>query len=445
MKDFFENISKLLPEDELSDFKNACNISLRKSIRFLKRINQEKLFTGFTGDTYKLEEQIKWEERGFYLDKNSRASKSLDYIRGDFYIQEAAAMYPVSSLFNYIKLNDNQFFINKSENKNVKYILDYSASPGGKTIQLADYFTDSIIVSNEIINGRLSALKANIIRNKLTNIILLNQNSTFYEKSNLHFDIILADLPCSGETLIFKKKIYSPDWSYKEVLFNSKRQKKICSDLLRILDLNSYFLYSTCTFSEEENEKIVEFLQDNGLKELNSKRLWPHRDNCAGGFSSILQNSKIKNISNLKSKDYISEQTSRILKILAKNPIFDLDKISKNGYLYQKDNVIYLFSFPEVLKILYDNCILLGLPLAKIESYGIIPLWNSLDYSKDDKNFIFEDDDLIRLSKGEDLRNSSIKGEDGYFVIGDSQSNLFLVKKVENNIKNLIPSFLIIK
>lgn len=444
MNNFFDHISNILPENEVQKLVESCNLPIRKSIRFLSYSKKDKKIAGYNGDTYILEEKIYWTEDGFYVDKNSRPSKSLDYLRGDFYIQEAAAMYPVSFLSNYIKNNDNNYYKSCFENKEFPtYILDYSSSPGGKTLQLADYFPYSIILANEIIKGRVFPLYTNIIRAKLKNIILLNQPFEFFEKSNFKFNIILADLPCSGQTLIFKKKLDIKSYKFNEIKFNSKRQKKISSLLIKLLRENALFLYSTCTFSKEENEDIVEFLMNNNLELIHQKRLWPHIDNCAGGFSSLLKNNG--NSTNFDKFEYIENQTEKLLKLLEKNPFFDLNKIKNSGFLYQKENKIFLFSFPKLLKYFFDNAILIGQPIAIIEKYGIVPLWNSIDYVKDDLTIEIEPNLLLKLLRGEDLQRLSAKKDSDYFVIRDKESGLFLVKLAENGVKNLIPEFLMIK
>ena len=462
MNSFFEHLAKILPENQLKEFELACNRPLIKSIRFLSRVDSRKKIIGYIGDTYKLESKVSWDENGFYLAKDSRPSLSLDYIRGYFYIQDASSMFPVAQLSRILK---NQDFFAKNNLYN-KYILDYAASPGGKTIQLADLFEDCIIISNDVIKGRISALYSNIIRSKLTNIILLNKDALFFGKINLLFDIILADLPCSGESLIYKKKLDFKDWNLNEVIFNSKRQKKICSDLLNIVKKDGFLVYSTCTFSKEENEDIVDFIINNNFKNIEIKRLWPHIDNCAGGFCAFLRNDEKENHNKVIDNDkylkelpqsyYIYENTDKLIKQLDKISFFDSDKIKNKGYLFQKDNFIFLFSFPKILKIFYDNCMIFGLPIAKIEKYGIVPLWNGLDYANKNSTINIAKNYLEKLSKGEDLKYIDLiydidKNEkpnnnlNRYIVFKDNESELFLVKESENGIKNLIPSFMMIK
>ncbi len=442
MNKFFQHLLKILPEDDINNFINACNINLNKSIRFFNRVSKTKKVIGYSGDTYKISSKIEWDQNGFYLDQFSRPSKSIDYIKGDFYIQEAASMYPVGFLYRY--LNENTYENNNLEDNN-SYILDYSASPGGKTVQIADCFPDSVIISNDVIKSRIGALYSNIIRSKLFNIVLLNEDFSFFENNNLMFDIILADLPCSNETLIYKNKKKIEDWNLKEVLFNSKRQKKICANLINLCKSEGLFLYSTCTFSVEENEQIVDFIVKNNFSLIHQKRLWPHKDNCAGGFSSLLKSSTKQNSSFSVNQDYIYENTDKIFKILSKLNFFDYQKIKKKGYLYQKQNYIYLFSFPKILKKYYDNAVIFGLPIAKIENYGILPLFNAVDLANEQSTIKITKDNLEKLSKGEDLQDKNIGNLNRFIVFANDDCPIFLVKASSNGVKNLIPSNMIIR
>ena len=184
MNNFIKHISEILPENEINEFENSCYLTFRKSIRFFSYAKDHKKRIGYNDDFYSIEEKVEWTDDGFYLSSSSKPSKSLDYIRGDFYIQDASSMYPVARIRK-----------NISNILDINYILDYAASPGGKTTQLADYFPDSIIVANEVIKGRIDAIYSNLIRSKLKNVILLNKNFEFFDKLDLKFDIILLIFP----------------------------------------------------------------------------------------------------------------------------------------------------------------------------------------------------------------------------------------------------------
>ena len=134
-----------------------------------------------------------------------------------------------------------------------------------------------------------------------------------------------------------------------------------------------------------------------------------------------------------------------MIKTLSKNSYFDIEKIINSGYLFLKDNIIFIFSKPQVIKALFDNSVLIGQAIAKIEKHGIVPLWGSIDYAKDDRIIELDRNTLYKLSNGYDLSSLNIKLSSDYFVVKDKESSLFLLKKSENGIKNLIPNFMIVK
>lgn len=477
---FEEHLKSVLPEDTISMFFESCEKPPLKSIRFYER-SSNKAHAGFKGDTYRVIDTVKWEKKGAILSEDSKPSRSLDYLKGDFYIQDIGSMFAISLLKKYVEDYSGQFSrpsdsfqsLNKKDRQKdeepYSYILDYAASPGGKTTQVADDFQQSIVVSNEIIKSRIPALLCNIKKSKLLNIVVTGEDSSFFHQHDHFFDIIIADLPCTGEGLIKKKKLLIKDWSYSTVLFNSQRQKKILYGLSDLIKEDGFFVYSTCTFSREENEENVELLKSLGFELLESKRLWPHIDGCSGAFTAVLKNKNKKkakevNISleldDLKNEkteiNCKSEETKRTqnpkhdtvwhcseicLKLLSREPYFDIEKLVRSGYLYQKNDVIFLFSKPSVPKFLFDSAIMLGQQIARIEKFGLIPSFESIDYFSDDYKITADDVQIFKLTKGEDLQlDENFRYYMGKFlsVLKDG-SPLFLVKVSPNGVKNLTP------
>lgn len=170
---------------------------------------------------------------------------------GAFYIQEPSAMAPVSSLEGLLP--------------NGIKVLDACAAPGGKTTQAAGVLSeDSVIVSNEIVPSRCKVLVGNIERLGLKNIIVLNSDTeqlsrNFAEK----FALVICDAPCSGEGMFRKSEQAVSDWSEENVTMCAKRQKEILDNVCRCVCSGGYLLYSTCTYSPEENEMNVEYFLEN--------------------------------------------------------------------------------------------------------------------------------------------------------------------------------------
>ncbi|MEG0379492.1 MAG: RsmF rRNA methyltransferase first C-terminal domain-containing protein, partial [Eubacterium sp.] len=207
-------------------------------------------------------EDVDWCPTGYYIDNEVRPGKNPAYYAGIYYVQEPTAMTSAEAL----------------EPQPGDWVLDLCAAPGGKSTQLACKLQGKgLLVANELINNRADILTSNVERMGVTNALLLNEfperlTARFYER----FDRILVDAPCSGEGMFRKDSSTTDDWSQERVLRCAERQMKILETVDKLLKPGGVVVYSTCTFSPEENEQIVEnFLGNNRyeLEEINLKGL----------------------------------------------------------------------------------------------------------------------------------------------------------------------------
>ncbi len=142
-------------------------------------------------------------------------------------------------------------------------ILDTCAAPGGKTAQLASLAQDGVLVANEPHPSRCRALQGNVERMGCKNV-LVTQTEPHVLASTYpcFFDLVLTDAPCSGEGMFRKYSVAGEEWSQENVLRCADRQKEILSQSCRCVKNGGFLLYSTCTFSKEENEEVIaDFLQ----------------------------------------------------------------------------------------------------------------------------------------------------------------------------------------
>lgn len=196
-------------------------------------------------------EPISYYADGRYFSAEKPGSHPLHHA-GAYYIQEPSAMAPVASLVGRLPTDAR--------------VLDVCASPGGKTSQLARLFCDSpMIVSNEIVPNRCKTLVGNIERLGFRNVLCLNSDAEFLEKSFPEaFSVILCDAPCSGEGMFRKSEDAVEMWSEENVALCAARQRDILSHVKNCVCPGGYLLYSTCTYSPEENEEnISDFLEKN--------------------------------------------------------------------------------------------------------------------------------------------------------------------------------------
>jgi NOL1/NOP2/sun family putative RNA methylase len=251
--------------------------------------------------------QVPWEEKGIYYDAYLSPGKHPYHEAGLYYIQEPSAMAPVHYL----------------DPQPGERILDLCAAPGGKSTQIADCMRgEGLLVSNEINRDRARILSLNMERMGIRNAMVLNEDPEHLsEVFECYFDRILVDAPCSGEGMFRKNDVAGEEWSPENVRLCAERQATILDAAARMLLPGGRLVYSTCTFSPDENEQtIAGFLFrhrdfrtesidlvggiENGrpnwaesvcddkeiLGELsNTARLWPHRVRGEGHFLCVLK------------------------------------------------------------------------------------------------------------------------------------------------------------
>ena len=263
--------------------------------------------------------QVPWESRGFYYGREQSPGKHPYHEAGLYYIQEPSAMAPVHYL----------------DPKPGERILDLCAAPGGKSTQIADCMRgEGLLVTNEINRERAKILSLNIERMGVTNAMVLSEDSSrLAEVFEGYFDRILVDAPCSGEGMFRKNEIATSEWSLDNVKLCAERQAQILDNAAKMLLPGGRLVYSTCTFSPEENEKTIagflmghsdfhteqieltggitggkaEWASDEETapeiwQELcNTARLWPHRVKGEGHFLCVLKRNGSSDSSALKS------------------------------------------------------------------------------------------------------------------------------------------------
>lgn len=193
-------------------------------------------------------EPVVWCGDGFYADKSKISGNHPYHLAGLFYFQEPSAMSAVSALP-----------ITKGD-----YVLDLCAAPGGKSTQAgAKLNGGGLLVSNEIVKKRADILSENIERMGIKNAVVTNETpQRLSEKYADFFDKIIVDAPCSGEGMFRKEPQAIDEWSVEHTVSCGIRQKNILDCAVKMLRNGGYLVYSTCTFSPEENEKIAAYLID---------------------------------------------------------------------------------------------------------------------------------------------------------------------------------------
>lgn len=274
-KEFLNRMESMLGA-EFSEFMSVYNEPPYRGFR----INTSKIAPEEFLARRGIFESVPWCESGFYFDDNSGISgKDPYFCAGLYYIQEPSAMSAVGLLD-----------VQKGDR-----VLDLCAAPGGKSTQIAEKLgTDGLLVSNEYAPKRAAILRENIERLGFANVIVTNCEVTALEhKWSEEFDKILVDAPCSGEGMFRKEPAAIDAWSIEHTEACALRQLKILNSAAKMLRGGGTVVYSTCTFSECENEGVIsEFLKEHPEFELlKSIRIFPHRQKGEGHFAAALKKS----------------------------------------------------------------------------------------------------------------------------------------------------------
>ena len=193
---------------------------------------------------------VPWCDRGRYL--ASRPLFTLDPAihQGMYYVQDASSMFISHVIDTLTRATDHPLAY-----------LDACAAPGGKTTAAIDTLPEgSLVVANEWDYRRAEILRENIIKWGYPASVVSRGDTRRYSKLRDTFDIIAADVPCSGEGMMRKDDEAVDQWTPALVEQCASRQREIVDNLWPALKPGGYFIYSTCTFNRAENEEIVDYL-----------------------------------------------------------------------------------------------------------------------------------------------------------------------------------------
>jgi len=243
--EYNEYLKKVLSDREIDLLEEAYNRDPLNALRVnLLKANKEDIASVFN-----LSNNHSFVEEAFIYDNSIRPGKDPLFSAGAYYIQEPSAMMPAFLL----EINEND------------KVLDLCAAPGGKSSQILSKLNDTgILVSNDISNKRAQILSENIERMGAKNAYVLNESIEVIEnKFYGYFDKVILDAPCSGMGMFRKNKEVKEDWTYNKALSLSETNKKLIMQAYNCLKENGIMVYSTCTFTREEDEDVIEYLLSN--------------------------------------------------------------------------------------------------------------------------------------------------------------------------------------
>lgn len=190
---------------------------------------------------------VPWCETGYYL--NIRPTFTFDplFHAGSYYVQEASSMFVEQAVRQYVH--------------EPVVMLDLCAAPGGKSTLVRSVLPEgSLLVANEVMRNRSQVLAENLIKWGDEGVIVTNNDPADFTPLEAMFDVILTDVPCSGEGMFRKDPVAIDEWSIDNVTVCWQRQRRILKDIWPCLKPGGLLIYSTCTYNREENEDNVAWI-----------------------------------------------------------------------------------------------------------------------------------------------------------------------------------------
>jgi NOL1/NOP2/sun family putative RNA methylase len=428
----FDNRIKEQLQDEYNDYIACFNEGMYHGIR----VNTNKISVEDFLKICPFElTPVPWTKNGFYYDeKTCTPSKHPYYYAGLYYIQEPSAMTPASVLD--IEAGD--------------IVLDICAAPGGKSTELAAKLHGTgFIISNDISNSRAKALLKNMELFGIGNMCVVSEAPNTLSKSFYNtFDKILVDAPCSGEGMFRKSASMMTAWENNGVELFAGLQRGILNEVVKMLKPGGTMLYSTCTFSPEENEQSIEYLLslDDSLELLEvpkyegfrdgnpawgntdnpdltkCARLWPHHVKGEGHFVSLIHKKEDDactascssyNLKSYKPDEYVCD----FFKNIDSSAGLDFSRIEEiKGRLYYISE-----NMPDVkgLRLLRNGLFLGEIKKNRFEPSQSLAMYLKQGQFKNEVSFSSEDDRIIRYLKGEtiELNEEENNLKNGYTLI----------------------------
>ena len=245
-KEFINILGEILEADERDRLLNALQTEPQVSIRFNPLIPDAESLA-LQSLECSADGRVPWAGNAVYLDHRPQFTLDPLIHMGCYYVQEASSMFLEQA-------------VRKCVSGPVK-ALDLCAAPGGKSTLLASLLPEgSLLVSNEIQRSRAQILAENMTKWGRTGVMVTCNTPKQIGQSNLMFDLIAVDAPCSGEGMFRKDEGAVTDWSLQNVEMCAERQRQIIEDIWPALKPGGYLIYSTCTFNRHEDEDNVQWI-----------------------------------------------------------------------------------------------------------------------------------------------------------------------------------------
>ena len=386
--------------------------------------------------------RVPWCDQGFYLADRPAFTFDTDWHAGHYYVQDASSMFIAHVIRSLI-------------HEPVRY-LDLCAAPGGKTTTALQALPQgSLVVANEIVPPRARVLADNVIRWGNPRCVVTSNAPVHLGKFEDFFDVIAADVPCSGEGMMRKDDEAVAQWSPALVEQCAQRQREILADVWPPLRPGGLLIYSTCTYNRQENEEIADFIVNElGATSLevpvepdwnihpaigsdcHSYRFMPHRVDGEGLFMAVFRKDGNSPRQDIRVKEKMPKKCDEMGKNWLSCP--DEYMMDQQGDLYiavSQDIRREVVALRASLNVLHA-----GVELANVMGRKTVPL-HALAMSlamADDAFPVCEVDYATALHylRGESI---SVEAPRGYILVAHQGAVLGFANNLGNRANNLYP------
>lgn len=400
---------------------------------------------------FSCDEKVAWSTIGYYLEERPSFTRDLLFQAGCYYVQEAGSMFIEHALKSCVDFNETL------------KIFDVCGSPGGKSTLLNSLMNEeSLLVANEIIKQRADVLAQNLSKWGTSNLIVSNNDPTTFSEMEDVFDVIMVDAPCSGSGLFRKQHDAIDEWSLDNVNLCSQRQKRILSDVIKSLKPGGSLVYSTCSYSQSENEDIADWLitefglntinipihNDWGIVETRSTihnafgyRFYPDKTKSEGFFCCVFK----KQMGEESRRQLRKNKNDAFTPIKPKDKeLFSnwIDNIAKHEIIQFKDDYLLANTLAVDFVNKYTHLYLkkVGTNIGSVIKKDVIPhhdlAW-SIHQSKQIQSIPCTDEEGLKFFKKE---LQLITGKKGWNLMTYNGFGIGWIKHLGNRINNYLPN-----
>ena len=398
-------------------------------------------------------EVIEWSANGRKLKERPSFTLDTAFHAGAYYVQEAA-----SQFIDYII---------SGEELQGKRVLDMCAAPGGKsTIYSTAVGIDGLVVATEYVRTRANVLADNVRKWGMGNVLVTNNAPEHIAQFEGWFDLVAVDAPCSGEGMFRKEEVAREDWSEDAVKMCAARQLSIVREAWQSLKEGGLFIYSTCTFNDDEDEGVLEsFIDEMGEVfepsrkiEVDEKwgvvvgevgafqtfRFFPHKTDSEGLFVAVARKAESATQRTPKARKKVMQEvdkTSRkeLSRWLQESDKYTYAMVADTIYAYRTEQFKAVQALSEGLTAIYS-----GVAMGQIFKGKLKPDWALSQYVDLERKAVavveLTEEDALNYLRKRDIAVGDMV--DGMNLVTHNGRALGFAKRVGMRSNNLYPNSL---